>query len=163
MRRHFRFLYVLTLFGVFSLAAGAAWANFFVVPVGGSKIDPSDVVELRGTASSADSNYSDVGQVDMNGAVGSTYTVPAGRLLVIASVMLCPTPETSAFDHDVYLAQQSGAVVNRAHWVFVPKGAVSYQMTPGLIIGPGQTVKVRGDSSNLNPVEVYIYGYLIDQ
>ena len=141
------------------LTSGAAWANFYAVGVGTPKIHKDDVVELEGNIPLSNTSAQNTYKIEPDGSVGSAYSVPSGKRLVIVTVILNVDPISTAA-HECRLRQ--GGSYYKTVWRLSGGDSKTINYMPGLVIGPGESVQLITSLANPQNLNVRMYGYLID-
>jgi hypothetical protein len=142
---------------LFAIIPAYAFADFYVIPVGGRSVNPSDVVEL-GTTSIGPGSYDNLSRISTAATNLGDFTVPDGKVLVISIVQIFPTNPTPG-SLQVRLDQDTRA---RRYWV-VPSDQPTQLLFPaGLIIAPGYTLEINNYAASASSIRVNAFGYITD-
>jgi hypothetical protein len=138
------------------LASGSAGGagDFYVIPVGGTNIKPSDLIEL--SESYLPPGYSGTFFHD-----GSVFTVPPGKVLVINTIFVRPYSIGSG-TLLVYLRVINNGFSVKERWSLYNNQPYSFHYSPGLIIPSGFQLEPYNHASSTGGVSFTILGYLAD-
>lgn len=147
------------IFGLAVLVSGVANArgDFYVIPVGGTNIKPSDVVELY--AQLPRGELDDFRQRYPDGTLSSeSFVVPAGKVLVVTAIHLMPL--TVVFKDDEIRITLRQGYRTRLDCAAPQSQPTFIQFPSGMIIAPGSISVYNSNLTNARTTNVYVYGYL---
>ncbi|HHL32889.1 MAG TPA: hypothetical protein ENJ30_00830 [Desulfobulbaceae bacterium] len=155
----------------FSSASAADKVVVIPLGLGGNTspvVNPSDVVELAPTAWVKGTNSSDFIKQEPDGTESSTqYIVPAGKLLVITTVISERQDNgIAACSPGIYVVPKNNPVGSRLRQDFLLETAgINYNITnfsPGILIAANHSIELHNVFETDCLVYCKLFGYLVD-